>query len=152
LSATATRPPRPTRAAYRRFQPIATRWNDNDVFAHVNNVVYYSWFDTAVTRFLLDTGLVDLRSTAIIGLVVETQCRYHAPVSFPDEVAVGLRVDRIGTSSVRYGIGIFRADDPLAAADGHFIHVYVDRATQRSPQPLPAAFRDALAPLLTAQA
>jgi len=138
----------PTRADYRWFLPIATRWADNDVFAHVNNVVYYSWFDTTVAHFLLSAARIDFATTPVIGLVVETLCRYHAPIAFPDAVTAGLRVERIGNTSVRYGIGIFREDEQIVSAAGHFVHVYVDRATQATPQPLPASLRAALAPLL----
>ncbi|MFT8243891.1 acyl-CoA thioesterase [Roseomonas sp. BN140053] len=145
------RTPVPLRSEYRYFLRIPTRWGDNDAYGHVNNVQYYSWFDTVVSRFLLDTGEIDLRSSPLIGVVVETLCRHHAPVSFPDEVDAGLRVGRIGSSSVRFEIGIFRQGEEAAAASGHFIHVYVDRATQRVPQPIPDSFRAKLAPLLVAE-
>ena len=139
---------RPGREAYRFFLEIPTRWADNDVYGHVNNVVYYEWFDTVVARFLLGASAITLDDSPVIGLVVETLCRYHAPVGFPDTVTAGLRVARIGNTSVRYEIAIFREDEAEAAADGHFVHVYVDRATQRSPQPLAPGFRAALAALL----
>jgi acyl-CoA thioester hydrolase len=139
---------RPGRGAYRFFLEIPTRGADNDVYGHVNNVVYYEWFDTVVARFLLGSGAITLEDSPVIGLVVETLCRYHAPIGFPDTVTAGLRVARIGNTSVRYEIAIFRAGEDEAAADGHFVHVYVDRATQKSPQPLAPAFRAALAPLL----
>jgi acyl-CoA thioester hydrolase len=132
-----------TRGDYRHFSEIATRWMDNDVYGHVNNVVYYSFFDTAVNGYLIGSGALDIHAGATIGLVVETQCRYHAPIAFPDLVTCGIRVARIGTSSVRYEIGIFRGDEETAAAEGHFVHVYVDRATRR-PAPLPPALRTAL--------
>lgn len=132
-----------TRAAYRHFRDIPTRWMDNDIYAHVNNVVYYSYFDTVVNGYLMEQGAVDFVASPAIGFVVETQCQYFAPVAFPDLVCAGLRVARIGTSSVRYEIGLFRNDDPLAAAQGHFIHVYVDRVT-RQPVSLPARLRAAL--------
>lgn len=138
------------REDYRWFLEIPTRWADNDVYGHVNNVVYYSYFDTVVARFLLQTGEIDLDASPLIGVVVETLCRYRAPMHFPDLVTAGLRVARIGNSSVRYEIGLFRNAEQEASAAGHFVHVYVDRATQRSPQALPASFREALAPLLTA--
>jgi acyl-CoA thioester hydrolase len=141
--------PLPTRADYRRFLEIPTRWSDNDVYRHVNNVIYYSYFDTVVARFLLDSGAIDMEGSPVIGVVVETQCRFHAPISFPDMVVAGLRVERIGNTSVRYGIGIFRAEEPQVSAEGHFVHVYVDRATQRRPTPLPDTLRAALAPLHT---
>lgn len=137
-----------TRDDYRFFLEIPTRWADNDMFAHVNNVVYYSYFDTVVARFLLGSGAIDFATTEFVGVVVETQCRYLAPLAFPDLVTAGLRVERIGTSSVRYGIGIFRNEAVSASAEGHFVHVYVDKATMKQPTPLPARFRELLAPLL----
>jgi acyl-CoA thioester hydrolase len=133
---------RPTRADFRHFSELSTRWEDNDVYGHVNNVVYYSFFDTAVNRYLIDAGALDIVTGEVIGLVIETQCRYHEPLSFPDRLDVGIRVARIGTSSVRYEVGIFREDAETAAADGHFVHVYVDRGTRRPvalPEPLRAA-------------
>jgi len=144
------RPPKalPRRADFRFAVPITTRWADNDMYAHANNVVYYSWFDTVVARFLLSRGLVVPGRTPIVGVVVETCCRYHRPLGFPDDVTAMLRVGRIGTTSVRYEIGIFRNEEEEASAEGHFVHVYVDAETLRRPQPLPAAFRAALAPLM----
>jgi acyl-CoA thioester hydrolase len=142
-----SRKPRGTRAGYARFTTLPTRWMDNDVYGHVNNVIYYSWFDTAVAGFLLSHGVLSIAGSPVIGLVVETQCRYFAPIAFPDTITVGLRADRIGTTSVTYGLGIFRNDEEQASAEGHFVHVYVDRATQRSPQPLPQDLRAALATL-----
>jgi acyl-CoA thioester hydrolase len=135
------------RSAYRHFLPITTRWMDNDVYGHVNNVVYYSYFDTVVNEYLIRTGVLDVEQGATIGLVVETLCNYFSPLVFPERVEAGLRVARLGTSSVRYEIGLFRegADEP--AAQGHFVHVYVDRATRR-PAALPEALRAALAPLV----
>lgn len=135
-----------TRGAYRSFRTITTRWMDNDVYGHVNNVVYYSYFDTAVNHYLIEHGALDLASSATVGLVVETKCQYFSPISFPDEVIAGIRVAKLGTSSVRYEIGLFRADQDLASAQGHFVHVYVDRDTNR-PVPLPDVLRGALAPL-----
>jgi acyl-CoA thioester hydrolase len=140
--------PLPTRAEYRYFLEIPTRWMDNDVYRHVNNVTYYSWFDTVVARFLLGSGAIDLTDSPVVGVVVETLCRYHAPIAFPDTVTAGLRVERLGTTSIRYGIGIFRADEASASAEGHFVHVYVDRATLARPQPLPDALRAAASGLL----
>jgi acyl-CoA thioester hydrolase len=128
-----TRPPPPVRADFRWFHALPTRWMDNDVYGHVNNVVYYSWIDTAVNRFLVDHGLLDIRGSDAIGIVAETGCRYHAPIAFPDSVTVGLSVARLGRSSVRYAVGVFRADEAAAAADGHFVHVYVERASMRPP-------------------
>jgi acyl-CoA thioester hydrolase len=134
---------RPLRGEYRYFLEIPTRWMDNDVYRHVNNVTYYSWFDTAVARFLLGSGAINLTDSPVIGVVVETLCRYHAPIAFPETVTLGLRAERIGTTSIRYGIGVFREDDEEASAEGHFVHVYVDRATQLRPTPLPALLRQA---------
>jgi acyl-CoA thioester hydrolase len=139
-----------TRDDYRHFLTIPTRWMDNDVYGHINNVVYYSFFDTVVNEFLIRAGVLELGTSAVIGLVVETQCRYFAPIAFPDTVTAGLRCGRIGNTSVRYEIGIFRNDEAQASAEGHFVHVYVDRATQKQPTPLPAPLREALAPLLVA--
>jgi acyl-CoA thioester hydrolase len=142
------RPPPGGRAEYRAFRLITTRWIDNDVYGHVNNVVYYSYFDTAVNQHLIEAGVLDIRRSEVIGLVVETQCRYAKPIAFPDEVAAGIRVARLGKSSVRYEIGLFRNDDELASAEGHFVHVYVDRTTNR-PVPLPDPLRVALLALQT---
>ena len=120
------------RAAYKAFRDIGTRWSDNDVYGHVNNVVYYSWFDTAVNGLLIERGAIDTHSGEVIGLVIETQCNYFAPLAFPEAVVAGIRVAHIGSSSVRYEVGIFPADqNQPCAAKGHFIHVYVDRATRR---------------------
>ncbi len=125
------RPERPTRADFPRFVSIGTRWEDNDVYGHVNNVVYYSFFDTAVNGLLIESGALDLKSSGIVGLVVSNACDYFASVAFPDVVEVGVRVDHIGRSSVRYILGVFRAGDNEAAARGEFTHVYVERATQK---------------------
>ena len=135
-------PPRP-RAAYPYASPIQTRWADNDVYGHVNNVVYYAWFDMIVNAYLVGEGALDIAAGAVIGLVVETQCRYFAPAAFPEALEGALRVARLGSSSVRYELGIFRAGGEDAVAEGHFVHVYVDRATRR-PVPLPAPLRAAL--------
>jgi acyl-CoA thioester hydrolase len=135
-----------SRADYRHFLAIPTRWMDNDVYRHVNNVVYYSYFDTVVNQYLVERGVLDIETSTVIGLVVETQCHYFSPIAFPDIVHAGLRVAKLGTSSVRYEIGIFRNAEAQAAAQGHFVHVYVDRASNR-PTPLPAPLRAALEPL-----
>ena len=124
------------RDAYAAFAPISTRWMDNDVYGHVNNVVYYSFFDTAVNGLLVAAGVLDIHAGPVIGLVVETGCSYFAPIAFPQAVTAGVRVARIGRSSVHYEIGLFADDAPDCAAAGHFVHVYVDRATRR-PVPLP---------------
>jgi acyl-CoA thioester hydrolase len=129
------------RAAYRRFVPLATRWLDNDIYGHLNNVVYYSLFDTVVNGVLIEAGALDIEHGEVIGFVVETRCNYFAPLAFPQALEAGLRVGLIGTSSVRYEIGIFAAGAEETAARGHFVHVYVDRATQR-PTALPQALLD----------
>jgi acyl-CoA thioester hydrolase len=136
-----------TRSAYRVFRSIGTRWADNDVYGHVNNVVYYSWFDTAVNALLIEQGALDIHQGDTIGLVIETQCNYFAPLAFPQAVEAGVRVARVGASSVRYEVGLFAAGEPLTAARGHFIHVYVDKQSRR-PVPLPARLREVLESLL----
>jgi acyl-CoA thioester hydrolase len=138
--------PRPTphvRADYPHAQEITTRWMDNDAYGHVNNVVYYSYFDTVVNTFLVRKGALDIATSPVIGYVVETACNYFAPVTYPETVTAGLRVAHIGRSSVRYEIAIFPEGKDAAAAQGHFVHVYVDRATQR-PVDLPESLRKAL--------
>lgn len=131
------RPQAEPRSAYKAFRDIGTRWSDNDLYGHVNNVVYYSWFDTAVNGLLIERGALDIHAGSVIGLVVETQCNYFAHLAFPEPVVAGIRVARVGASSVRYEVALFPQDDVQAcAAKGHFIHVYVDRATRR-PVPLP---------------
>jgi acyl-CoA thioester hydrolase len=145
----AIKPVPPRRAAYPHFLAIPTRWMDNDVYGHINNVVYYSFFDTVVNQYLVAAGGLDIEKSPVIGLVVETLCRYFKPLAFPDTLDAGLRVGRLGASSVRYEIALFRQDDDDAAAAGHFVHVYVDRATRR-PVPVPEAMRGALARILAA--
>ncbi|WP_116141378.1 acyl-CoA thioesterase [Trinickia diaoshuihuensis] len=140
------------RQAFRHFLPITTRWMDNDVYGHVNNVVYYSYFDTVVNEYLIRAGVLDFEHGATIGLVVETQCSYFAPLAFPERVEAALRVARIGASSVRYEVGLFKEGEARAAAQGHFVHVYVDRATRRPVGTLPAALRSALETLLVERA
>lgn len=131
------RPHAEHRHAYRDFRAIGTRWSDNDLYGHVNNVVYYSWFDTAVNGLLIERGALDIHGGSVIGLVVETHCNYFSPLAFPEPVVAGIRVAHVGASSVRYEVALFPADDRLpCAAKGHFIHVYVDRATRR-PAALP---------------
>ena len=134
------------REAYRLFQPISSRWMDNDVYGHINNVVYYSFFDTAVNGYLIAAGALDIHAGGVIGLVIETHCNYFAPLAFPQAIEAGLRVAHLGASSVRYEVGLFAAGEPFTAAAGHFVHVYVDRTTRR-PVPLPAALRQALSAL-----
>lgn len=131
------------RSAYRTFRTISTRWMDNDAYGHVNNVVYYSWFDTVVNAHLIEQGALDIHAGEVIGLVVETQCNYFSPVEFPQTVEAGLRVAHMGKSSVRYEVGLFVQGQPLTAAKGHFIHVYVDRSSRR-PAVLPARLRQVL--------
>jgi acyl-CoA thioester hydrolase len=131
------------REAYRAFRSITTRWMDNDVYGHVNNVVYYSWFDTAVNATLIEQGVLDIHGGQTIGLVIETQCNYFAPLAFPQTIEAGIRVARLGNSSVRYEVGLFAQGQPLTAAHGHFVHVYVDRETRR-PVPLPAPLKQFL--------
>lgn len=135
------------RKSYQAWRSIATRWMDNDVYGHVNNVVYYSFFDTAVNAWLVEQGLLDIEKGAVIGLVADTGCTYLKPVAFPQEVQAGIAVTHIGTSSVRYEVGLFVGGEPLPAAQGFFVHVYVGRETRR-PQPLPAAWRQTLGAIL----
>jgi acyl-CoA thioester hydrolase len=137
-----------TRADYPHFLSINTRWSDNDLYGHVNNVVYYSYFDTVVNEYLIRHGALDLEAGKTIGLVVETHCSYFASLAFPERIDAGLRVTRLGTTSVRYEVGIFSAGSEQPAAQGHFVHVYVDRDTRR-PAPLPEALVAALKPLVT---
>lgn len=137
-----SRPPRSTRADYRFFQTMTTRWQDNDQFGHVNNVVYYGWIDTAVNNFLIRNGILELGASEIVGVVAETGLRYLSEIAYPDPITVGIRVEHLGNSSVRYRAAVFRADDEQASAEGHFVHVYVTRATMR-PTPIPAAQRAA---------
>lgn len=134
---------RTKRSDYKVFRTITTRWMDNDLYGHMNNVVHYSLFDTAVNGWLIEAGALDLARGKHIGLVVETGCRYFAEMAFPDVITAGIRVPRIGTSSVKYEIGLFRNEETEAAAQGFFIHVYVDRGT-RKPEPISDALRNVL--------
>ncbi len=131
------------RSDYRHFQVIPTRWMDNDIYGHVNNVHYYSYFDTAVNQFLIERGVLDIHRGDVVGFVVDTACSYFSPIAFPDQVHAGIRVDHIGNSSVRYGIGLFRNHDTRLAAAGNFTHVYVNRSTGKS-VPVPVAVRGVL--------
>jgi acyl-CoA thioester hydrolase len=143
MNTTAKPPEKPQadlRSSYKVFRAIGTRWMDNDVYGHVNNVVYYSWFDTAVNATLIERGVLNIHAGSTIGLVVETQCFYFAPLAFPQTIDAGIRVAKLGTSSVRYEVGLFAQDEDMTAARGHFVHVYVDRKTRR-PVPLPPAFK-----------
>ena len=135
------------RDTFPHYLEIVTRWSDNDVYGHVNNATYYSYFDTLVNRMLIERNLLDPTKSAAIGVVVETSCRFFASLSFPDVIDAGLRVANIGNSSVRYEIALFRRGEKEPAATGHFVHVYVDRATRR-PVPVPAEVRAALEPLI----
>jgi acyl-CoA thioester hydrolase len=134
------------RQDFRHRSTLGTRWMDNDVYGHVNNVQYYSFFDTVVNRYLIGAGAIDIHGGTVIGLVVETHCNYFAPLRFPNDIEAGLRVAQVGRSSVRYEIGLFATGQPLAAAMGYFVHVYVDRDSRR-PVALPAALLAALDPL-----
>jgi acyl-CoA thioester hydrolase len=133
-----------SRASFKYFLTIPTRWMDNDLYGHVNNVVYYSWFDTVINRYLIDPGGLDIHDGQIIGFAVETMCRFHRPFAYPEDVEAGLLVRYLGTSSVRYEVGLFGVGEQEARADGHFVHVFVDRQTQR-PSRLPPRLHEALA-------
>lgn len=138
-----SKPDIPSREDYRVFYPITTRWSDNDIYGHVNNVTYYSYFDSAANRYLIERGGLDISDGRIVGYVVNSGCQYHAPVTYPEPIEAGLRVDRLGNSSVQYGIAIFREGEQRAAAHGHFVHVFVERAENRS-VPIPENLRRAL--------
>ncbi|MEH6567565.1 MAG: thioesterase family protein [Halioglobus sp.] len=133
----------PGRSDYRVFYPISTRWSDNDIYGHVNNVMYYSYFDTAANRYLIEEGGLDINDGSIVGFVVNSGCEYHAPISYPEPIEAGLRIDRLGNSSVQYGIAIFKQGIEQAVAHGHFVHVFVDRAANKS-VPIPPQLRAAL--------
>ena len=133
----------PSRSDYRVFYPINTRWSDNDIYGHVNNVMYYSYFDTAANRYLIEEGGLDINDGTIVGFVVNSGCEYHAPISYPEPIEAGLRIDRLGNSSVQYGIAIFKEGVEQAVAHGHFVHVFVDRAANKS-VPIPSKLREAL--------
>lgn len=145
---TAARPTPPTRSAFRHFRRLTTRWRDNDAYGHVNNVVFYEWFDTAVNAWLIERGALDLRTSPVVGFVVDTQCTYFAPLMYPDDVEIGLAVSRVGRSSLHYALGAFAVDAPAAAAAARFVHVYVHRDSQR-PVAVPAAVLQAIAALVT---
>ncbi|MEQ3728104.1 MAG: thioesterase family protein [Tateyamaria sp.] len=140
-------PTRTSRAKYPIFRSLTTRWNDNDVYGHMNNVVHYSLFDTAVNGWLIEEGLMDPKTSDTIGLVVETGCRYFGEMGFPDTVHAGIRVGHTGSSSVRFEIGLFRNDEQTVTAEGFFVHVYVDRYTRR-PSPIDGARRVAFEALM----
>jgi acyl-CoA thioester hydrolase len=142
-----SRPQPQVRSAFALFRPLTTRWADNDVYGHINNVVYYSYFDTAVNGYLVEAGALDIHEGGTIGLVVQTHCDYFTPLAFPQAIEAGLRVSHRGNSSVRYEIGLFAQGAELCAAAGHFVHVYVDRQTRR-PVALSIALKTALLPLM----
>ncbi len=135
------------RSGYHHFLAIPTRWMDNDSYGHVNNVTYYSYFDTVVNEHLVRVGGLDIGNDPVVGYVVETSCRFRKPLSFPEAIDAGLRIARLGATSVTYEIGIFRQGDDEPAATGRFVHVWVDRATQR-PAPIPPRIRAVLQPLM----
>ncbi len=143
MSATSDSP----RSGYRHFLAIPTRWLDNDSYGHVNNVAYYSYFDTVVNEHLIRAGGLDIGNDPVVGYVVETSCRFRKPLTFPETIDAGLRVTRLGATSVTYEIGIFRQGDHEPAATGRFVHVWVDRSTQR-PAPIPPRIRAVLEPLV----
>jgi acyl-CoA thioester hydrolase len=135
------------RSDYRWFHAATTRWMDNDIYGHVNNVVYFSYFDTAVSLFEVEHRLIDLERSPLICVAAEAQCQYHQSIAFPDRVTIGIRCGRIGNSSVRYELGVFRNQDEQAAAEGYFVHVFVERKTMR-PVPIPDHVRAALQTIL----
>ena len=139
----------PTRADFVAFEDVHSRWMDNDAYGHINNVVYYSFFDTAVNRYLIEHKVLDIAKSETIGLVIETQCKYFAPIMYPDLIHVGLKVTHLGNSSVKYEVAIFANDVDIASALGHFVHVYVDRQTNK-PTPIPKNVRDVLQQLVKA--
>jgi acyl-CoA thioester hydrolase len=141
-----TRVALPTRADFPVRRPMPTRWADDDAYGHANNVVYYAWFDTTVNGWLMDATGADVRRLPAIGVVAETSCRYLAPVGFPDQLEIGLGVDRVGGRSVTYRLAVFRTGEELPSALGRFVHVYVDAATRR-PVPVPEVIRAAVASL-----
>ena len=136
-----------TRDNYYKFNSITTRWSDNDVYGHVNNVVYYSYFDTAANNYLINEGGLDIETSPVIGFVVNSGCNYNSSIAYPDNIESGLRVDRLGNSSVQYGVAIFKEGEDHAAADGHFVHVFVDRETNK-PVAIPDKMRAALEAIL----
>jgi acyl-CoA thioester hydrolase len=135
------------RSAYKAFFDLPTRWIDNDIYGHVNNVNYYSFFDTAIAHYLIREGGLDPKNSRFVGFCIESGCRYRKPITYPEMITAGIRVGRLGRSSVRYEIGLFRGDDDETAADGYFVHVFVDRDTE-IPSPLPPSIRDALSKIV----
>ena len=143
------RPEPGLRSHYVEFMPVQTRWMDNDVYGHVNNVVYYSYFDTVVNLYLINPGGLDFHNAPVVGIMAETMCRYFRSIAYPEAIDAGIRVGRLGKSSVRYEVGLFGAEEQQARAEGHLVHVFVDRATN-SPVPIPAGIRTALERLVVA--
>lgn len=134
---------RPRREGFRRFTPVPTRWGDQDAYGHVNNVVYYSYCESAITAFLVEQGTLDSASSPVIGLIVNSGCSYFAPMGFPDQVVVAMKISRLGTSSARYELALFRNDEDQASAAAHIVYVYVDRASN-TPVPIPPTIRAVL--------
>ncbi len=145
---TGPKPAPQSRDAYRHFLAIPTRWMDNDIYGHVNNVVYYSYFDTVINTYLIEAGGLNIHEAEVIGVCAESACRYHEGLSFPETIDAGLRVGHLGSRSVRYEIGLFRQGQEESAAEGQFVHVFVKRASM-TPTSIPASIRDALARLTT---
>jgi acyl-CoA thioester hydrolase len=137
----------PTRSDFVAFEEIHSRWMDNDAYGHINNVVYYSFFDTAVNRYLIERNVLNVLKSEAIGFVIETQCKYFSPIAYPDLIHVGLKVVHLGNSSVKYELAIFKNDDDIASAAGNFVHVYVNRSTNK-PTPIPQNVREILAGLI----
>lgn len=142
-----SKPVPPVREDYRAFYPLTTRWADNDIYGHVNNVTYYAYFDSAANRYLIEEGGLDIADSSVVGYVVSSGCEYHAPVAYPDDLEAGLRVDHLGNSSVRYGIAIFKKGEDKAVAHGYFVHVFVERETD-SAVAVPEDLRSALERIL----
>jgi acyl-CoA thioester hydrolase len=139
--------PTPQRSDYRHFQPITTRWHDNDIYGHVNNVTYYSFFDSAVNSYLIEHGGLDIHDGDVVGFVVSSSCDYFASIAYPDLIEIGLRVGKLGNSSVQHELAVFKTGEEEACAAGRFVHVFVDRASNQ-PVPIPARLREALEQLV----
>ena len=139
------------RASYRYFTDITTRWMDNDIYGHINNVVYYSYFDSVANKYLIEEGGLDIKDSQVVGFVVASNCQYKSPIAYPQAIEAGLRVNRLGNSSVEYGIGIFQKGSAVASAIGTFTHVFVDRSTDK-PVAIPASIRSALEAVLIKEA
>jgi acyl-CoA thioester hydrolase len=137
----------PTRSDFVAFEEIHSRWMDNDAYGHINNVVYYSFFDTAINRYLIERDALNILKSDVIGFVIETQCKYFSPIAYPDMIHVGLKVTHLGNSSAKYEVAIFKNDDDIASAAGSFVHVYVNRSTNK-PTPIPQNVREILTGLI----